>query len=92
MFSFVSGCGITSEGVKSIGEYLSQEGIVLEELDLSFSITSIQKIIGILFSGWNIIGDEGCVLLAEGLKRNKTVKRLNIKSWPYKIQNVIFYF
>jgi len=29
-----SGCGITAEGMKTISNYLSQDGIVLEELDL----------------------------------------------------------
>ena len=28
-------CGITAEGIKSISNYLSQDGIVLEELNLS---------------------------------------------------------
>jgi len=30
-----SDCGITVEGIKSISSFLSQDGIVLEELDLS---------------------------------------------------------
>jgi len=31
---YLSDCEITSEGMKSISNYLSQEGVVLEELNL----------------------------------------------------------
>eukprot|EP01107_Rhizomastix_libera_P011662 TRINITY_DN2926_c0_g1_i10.p2 TRINITY_DN2926_c0_g1~~TRINITY_DN2926_c0_g1_i10.p2 ORF type:complete len:104 (+),score=47.56 TRINITY_DN2926_c0_g1_i10:815-1126(+) len=51
-------CDITAEGMKIISSFLSQEGIVLEELNLIN----------------NTLGDEGCVHLVEGLKKNKTVK------------------
>eukprot|EP01107_Rhizomastix_libera_P007559 TRINITY_DN2255_c0_g1_i13.p1 TRINITY_DN2255_c0_g1~~TRINITY_DN2255_c0_g1_i13.p1 ORF type:complete len:149 (-),score=43.26 TRINITY_DN2255_c0_g1_i13:151-597(-) len=53
---------ITEEGMKSISNFLSQDGIILEELDLDN----------------NRFGDECCAHLAKGLKKNKTLKKLNL--------------
>eukprot|EP01107_Rhizomastix_libera_P007878 TRINITY_DN2290_c0_g1_i6.p1 TRINITY_DN2290_c0_g1~~TRINITY_DN2290_c0_g1_i6.p1 ORF type:complete len:262 (-),score=78.42 TRINITY_DN2290_c0_g1_i6:44-829(-) len=55
-------CKITGEGMETISSFLSQDGTILEELDLSF----------------NRIGDEGFALLVEGLKKNKSLKKLHI--------------
>ena len=71
---------ITPKGTKAIGEYLSQKGIALEVLDLSFTIIFIPRINNLTIIGGNYFGDEGLILLVHGLKRNKTVKKLNLSS------------
>jgi len=35
LFDYLSACEITAEGMKTISSFLSQDGIVLEELNLS---------------------------------------------------------
>jgi len=62
--------------MKSISSFLSQEGIVLEELDLR--LKERKKISFQYQTGSNFFGDEGCVHLSEGLKKNKTLKKLNL--------------
>ena len=68
---------ITQQMVKAISIFLSQDGIVLEELNLSLK----KRRRNISFhhqTGDNKIGDEGCVHLVEGLKKNKTIKKLSL--------------
>eukprot|EP01107_Rhizomastix_libera_P007370 TRINITY_DN219_c1_g2_i1.p1 TRINITY_DN219_c1_g2~~TRINITY_DN219_c1_g2_i1.p1 ORF type:complete len:445 (+),score=179.64 TRINITY_DN219_c1_g2_i1:19-1353(+) len=55
-------CSITSVGAKTIAEFLSQDGIVIEDLDL----------------GDNEIGDVGCAYLSHGIRSCLTLKKLNL--------------
>ena len=60
--------------MKTISSFLSQDGIVLEKLHLGLKeISHFQH-----QTGGNQFGDEGCEHLAEGLKKNKSLKILNI--------------
>ena len=62
--------------MKSISSFLSQDGIVLEELILGLDEKNI------LFqpqTALNKFGDGGCVHLVGGLKKNKSVKILNLE-------------
>ena len=70
-----SDCGITAEGMKSISNFLSQDGVVIEELNLGLNEknNTFQH-----QTGSNKFGDEGCVHLVEGLKKNKSLKILNL--------------
>ena len=74
-FDPFSDCGITSEGMKTISSFLSQDGIVLEELDLGLKE---KEEIFHHQTGRNYFRDEGCAPLVEGLKKNKSLKKLNI--------------
>ena len=75
-FQPFSDCKINVEGMKIISSFLSHDGVVLEELDLGLkkrrNVTFQHETVG------NSFGDEGCVPLVEGLKKNKTLKKLNI--------------
>jgi len=77
LFSYhFAACKITAEGMKAISSFFSQDGIVLEELDLG-----LKKRKNISFqhqTGFNKLGDEGCVHLVEGLKKNKSLKKLSL--------------
>ena len=70
-------CGITVEGMKTISSFLSHDGIVLEELDLS--LKEKEEISFQQQTGYNDFWDEGCAHLVEGLKKNKSVKKLNLE-------------
>jgi len=77
--------------MKSLSSYLSQDEIVLEELSLGLKeemkISQIYQI-----TEGNKFGDEGCIYLSEGLKKNKTVKKLNIDcmNTKYFLTDVFF--
>jgi len=62
--------------MKTISSFLSQDGIDLEELDLG--LKERKKISFQYQTDYNFFGDEGCVHLVEGLKKNKSLKKLNL--------------
>ena len=74
----LSESGISSGEAKEISSFLSQDGIVLEELDLS-----LKKVLNFNFKTSIEDGrfvDEVCVHLVEGLKKNKSLKKVNLAS------------
>jgi len=62
--------------MKSFSSFFPQDGIVLEELNLS--LNERRNISFQHQTGDNNFGNEGCVQLVEGLKKNKSLKKLGI--------------
>jgi len=77
-FQPFSDCKINVEGMKIISSFLSQDGVALEELDLGLKEKNQHEIFTYK-TGNNKFGDECCAYLAEGLKKNKSMKILNLE-------------
>jgi len=76
--------------MKEISIFLFQDGIVLEELDLG-----LRKERNTTFqhqTGSNYFGDEGCAHLVEGLKKNKSLKKLNLSGISFKQHFFVYHF
>ena len=78
--------------MKAISSFLSHDRVIIEELDLSLKE---KKHISIVFQhqiGRTKFGDDGCVLLAEGLKRNTTLKKLNLEGNSFNKNTIDYHF